>query len=336
MAIKIKIPYNSAMKFRWQKLAKPFFVLAPMDDVTDTVFRQVVRKHGSPDVFITEFTSTDALCSKGEHSTMRRLKFTEKERPLIVQIWGTIPEHFYLSAVKLSKMGFDGIDINMGCPIRDVVKGGACSALIKNPKLAKLIIEATKKGAPNLPVSVKTRVGFNSIETEMWIGFLLEQNLDAIIIHARTANEMSAFPAHWEEIKKSVLLREAKGMDTVIIGNGDVIDRNDGIEKIKSTGADGIMIGRGTFHNLYAFREDSDKWHLLSPKDKVAILKEHVQLYEKTWGDARKFPILKKFFKIYINGFPNAADMRTQFMETHTPAEAISLAEKILVQKVTL
>lgn len=301
-----------------------------MDDVTDTVFRQIISKHGNPNVFVTEFTNTDALCSEGQESAMRRLKYSSKERPIIAQIWGTKPEHFYTSAVKLAKMEFDGIDINMGCPIRDVVKGGSCSALIKNPSLAKEIITATRKGAPHLPLSVKTRLGFNSIETETWIGFLLEQNLDAIIIHARTVKEMSLVPAHWDEIKKAVVLRDAKELDTVIIGNGDVIDRKDGIEKVKVTGADGIMIGRGIFHNLYAFREDSDKWHLLSPKEKIVILKEHVKLYEKTWGDERKFPILKKFFKIYINGFPNASEMRMKFMDTSTSQEAISLADEIL------
>lgn len=318
------------MKFSWQKLPKPFFVLAPMDDVTDTVFRQIVKKHGSPDVFVTEFTNTDALCSKGEHSTLRRLKHTGSERPLIAQLWGTRPEHFFLSAVKMVDMGFDGIDINMGCPVRDVVQSGACSALIKNPQLAKEIIEATRKGAGTLPVSVKTRVGFDAIETEKWVGFLLEQNLDALTLHARTAKEMSAVPAHWEEIKKSVALRNAKGVATVIIGNGDVIDRLDGVEKAKATGAEGIMIGRGIFHNLYAFREDSAAWHALPLPEKVAILREHVLLYDKTWNAERNFPILKKFFKIYINGFPNAAELRMRFMETMNAGEALALADEIL------
>lgn len=319
------------MKFSWQLLVKPFFVLAPMDDVTDTVFRQIVKKHGSPDVFVTEFTNTDALCSKGEPSTMRRLRYTESERPTIAQLWGTKPEHFYLSAQKIAAMGFDGIDINMGCPVKDVIQSGACSALIKNPRLAKEIIDATRKGAGDLPVSVKTRVGFNEIETEEWVGFLLEQNLDALTLHARTAKELSAVPAHWEEIKKSVALRDTKGVSTVIIGNGDAVDRKDGVDKAIRTRADGIMIGRGIFHNLYAFREDSDRWHSLSLHERVAILREHVMLYDKTWNTERNFPILKKFFKIYINGFSNASELRMRFMETTNAAEAIALADEILL-----
>jgi len=318
------------MKFSWQLLAKPYFVLAPMDDVTDTVFRQIVKKHGAPDVFVTEFTNTDALCSKGEQSTMRRLKYTENERPLIAQIWGTRPEHFYESASKIVRMGFDGIDINMGCPVKDVVKEGACSALIKNPQLAKEIISATRSGADTLPLSVKTRVGFTVIETEKWVTFLLEQNLDALILHARTAKEMSAVPAHWEEITKAVAIRDSLGVKTAIIGNGDIIDRKDGREKATATGADGIMIGRGIFHNLYAFLENSERWFALSIREKVAILREHVILYDETWGADRNFPILKKFFKIYINGFPNAAELRMRFMETTNAKEAVQLADEIL------
>jgi tRNA-dihydrouridine synthase len=318
------------MSFSWNTLAKPFFVLAPMDDVTDTVFRQIVLKHGTPDVFVTEFTNTDALCSEGEDSTMRRLLFDPVEQPIIAQIWGTTPLHFAQSAEKIAAMGFSGIDINMGCPVRDVVQGGACSALIKNPPLAKEIVAATQKGASGLPVSVKTRLGFNEIETEEWIGFLLSLELDAITIHARTAKEMSAVPAHWEEITKAVKLRDRMGVQTVIIGNGDVQTRRDGVEKALVTGADGIMIGRGVFHNLFAFRTDSELWHEMQVRDKLHILKEHVTLYEKTWGDRRRFPILKKFFKIYINGFPNASEMRARFMETETAEEALMLADSLL------
>lgn len=318
------------MKFAWQKLPKPFFVLAPMDDVTDTVFRQIVAMHGRPDVFVTEFTHTDALCSKGEETAMRRLLFSEDERPIIAQIWGTHPTHYFESAKKIAKMGFDGIDINMGCPVKDVVNEGACSALIKNHSLAKELIAATREGAGALPLSVKTRVGFNTVETGNWIGFLLEQRLDAITVHARTVKEMSAVPAHWEEVKKAVQLRNEMKLATAIIGNGDVVNREDGLKKAEETGADGIMIGRGIFHNLFVFREDSDVWFTLSPKEKVTVLKEHVALFDNTWGTKKKFPILKKFFKIYINGFSGASDTRVKFMETNTAAEAISLADNLL------
>ncbi|MBI2442432.1 MAG: tRNA-dihydrouridine synthase [Candidatus Levybacteria bacterium] len=318
------------MKFIWQKLKRPFFVLAPMEDVTDSVFRRIVGKYAPPDVYITEFTNTDALTSLGEKSALQRLLFTEKERPIIAQIWGIHPTKFYEAAQRIAAMGFDGIDINMGCPQREIIKDGACSALIANHELAKHIIDATKKGAPELPLSVKTRIGMQSIETEKWIGFLLEQQLDALIIHARTAKEMSDVPAHWNEVKKAVELRDAKGQQAVVIGNGDVIDREDGKKKARETGADGIMIGRGVFHNLFALGDNSSVWPTLAPEQKISILKEHVRLFDKTWGKHKKFAVLKKFFKIYVNGFPNASAMRMKFMETTTHEEAIVLANSIL------
>ena len=322
--------YNSAMKFSWQNLKRPFFVLAPMEDVTDTVFRQIVFTNGGPDVFMTEFTNTDALVSKGKRNAMQRLLFTNQERPIIAQIWGIHPKNYYESAKKIAEMGFDGIDINMGCPQRDVIKNGSCSALIKNHNLAKEIIDSVREGAPHLPLSVKTRIGFSSIATEEWVGFLLEQDLDAITIHARTVKEMSLVPAHWDEVLKTVKLRDASGMKTVVVGNGDVKNKQDGLLKAKETGADGIMIGRGIFHNLYAFRDDSDSWNSLTPQKKIAILKNHVILYDKTWSVNKKYPVLKKFFKIYINDFPNASGIRSRFMETKSAKEAILLADTLL------
>ncbi|MDP3940782.1 MAG: tRNA-dihydrouridine synthase [bacterium] len=318
------------MKFSWRELPTPFFVLAPMEDVTDTVFRQIVAKHGAPDVYITEFTNTDALCSKGEENALQRLRFSEKERPIIAQIWGIHPKEYYEAAQKIVKLGFDGIDINMGCPQRDVIKNGACAALIKNHALTKEILGATRDGAEGLPLSVKTRIGYSKVETEDWIGFLLEQHLDALTIHARTVREMSAVPAHWGEVKTTVLLRDKKQVGTVIVGNGDVADKKDGRGKAAKTGADGIMIGRGIFHNLFAFREDSDVWHNLPLLEKLTILKQHVTLYKSTWGARKNFPVLKKFFKIYINGFENASAIRMQFMATSTPDEAIALADQLL------
>jgi tRNA-dihydrouridine synthase len=216
----------------WNTLQKPFFVLAPMEDVTDTVFRRIVGRHGAPDLYVTEFTNTDALTSKGERIAMQRLRFEESERPIIAQIWGIHPKSYYESAKKIATMGFDGIDINMGCPQRDVIKSGACSALIRNHKLTKEIIEATKDGAGDLPLSVKTRIGFSEIQTEDWCRFLLEQNLAALTIHARTVKEQSLVPAHWEEVTKVVALRDKINKQTLIIGNGDVIDRADGLKKV--------------------------------------------------------------------------------------------------------
>src|SRR5436190_3288770 len=203
----------------WQSLKKPIYILAPMEDVTDTVFRRIVMQTGKPDLFFTEFTNVEGMFSKGDKKVNQRLQFTQKEKPIIAQIWGLKPENYFKAGKLLAEMGFDGIDINMGCPEKNIIKKGACSGLIHNPSLAKEIIHATKEAAGNLPVSVKTRIGFKEIQTEKWIGFLLEQNLAALTIHGRTAAEMSAVPAHWDEIGKAVERRSEKKLPTLIIGN---------------------------------------------------------------------------------------------------------------------
>src|SRR5579859_5224679 len=197
----------------WENLPKPIFSLAPMEDVTDTVFRQILCSTGKPDVFFTEFTNVDGIASQGHDVVARRLKYTKAEHPIVAQIWGMIPQNYYKVAQELVEKGFDGIDINMGCPQHDVISHGACSALMNNHNLAGEIIQATKEGASfsrakNIPVSVKTRIGFKKIQTEEWIGFLLEQNLSLITVHGRTSAEMSKVPAHWSEIGKAVQLRD--------------------------------------------------------------------------------------------------------------------------------
>ncbi|HWZ66057.1 MAG TPA: tRNA-dihydrouridine synthase [Patescibacteria group bacterium] len=303
----------------WSKLTKPFFALAPMDGATDTVFRQVVAKAGRPDVFFTEFVNTDGYCSPdGRHSTEARLRFTSTDQPLIAQIWGTKPEHFALMAKDLASMGYVGIDINMGCPVRDVIKRGACSALIQTPDLAAKIITATKEGG--LPVSVKTRIGFNQPNTDEWIGFLLKQDLAALTIHARTAKELSKVPAHWQEIAKAVKLRDKIAPQTLIIGNGDVADRADGLHRIAETGADGIMIGRGAFNNVFCF-EQNPRHH--TPAEYLELLHYHLDLFEQTWqGQKRSYQPLKRFFKIYVRDFAGAGELREALMNTKDINEA--------------
>ncbi|MDE2025636.1 MAG: tRNA-dihydrouridine synthase, partial [Patescibacteria group bacterium] len=191
----------------WHTLKKPIFILAPMEDVTDTVFRQIIMACGRPSLFFTEFTNVDGMASAGDEEVSKRLRFTQKEGPIIAQVWGMKPENYFSAAGRIAEMGYDGIDINMGCPQKAVVSRGACSALIKNPSLAKEIIQATREGAKGLPVSVKTRIGFKTNVLDTWIGFLLEQQLDALAIHARTASEMSKVPAHWEVMPAAVTIR---------------------------------------------------------------------------------------------------------------------------------
>lgn len=313
----------------WKSLVKPFFVLAPMDDVTDVVFRELVTTTAPPDVFFTEFTNVEAICSKGRASQIRRLLYTERQRPIIAQIWGIDPLHYEETAKLVQEMGFDGIDINMGCPERTVVKNGACAAFIKNPKLAKEVIDATRRGAPQLPLSVKTRIGFSTIQTGVWISFLLEQKLDALIVHGRTAKEMSKVPAHWDEIAKVVAMRNTISPETLIIGNGDVKNYAEGLARVEETRVDGIMIGRGIFTNMWAF-EKSTLQHTPSIQERIALLVRHVELYEKQWGTTKRFEILKKFFKIYISEFPGASELRVRFMETGSYAEVYKTAKEFL------
>lgn len=314
----------------WQQLPKPFLVQAPMENVTDTVFRQIIVKAGKPDVFFTEFTNTDGLLSKGEEEVKKRLQFTQKERPIIAQIWGTNPESFNTSAKKIQKMGFDGIDINMGCPVKAVITKGSCSGLINNPKLAKEIIAATKSGANKLPVSVKTRIGFNTIQTEDWIGFLLDQQLAALTIHGRTTKEMSDVPAHWDEIGKAVQIRNIKAPETILIGNGDVESYTQALAYHKQYGVDGVMIGCGIFHNIGIFNKAVDP--LTIPlATKLRLLITHIELFDATWGKEKPIEILKKFYKIYVSGMRNASEIRMRLMECKTTEETIALVREMIV-----
>ncbi len=317
------------MKNIWKSLKKPIFILAPMDDVTDTVFRQIIGELASPDLYFTEFTSIDGITSeKGFEPVSKRLQFTQKEKPIIAQIWGNDPEKFFKSSQIIAKMGFDGIDINMGCPEKSVMRRGMCSALINNPKLAGEIIQAVKKGG-KLPTSVKTRLGIKEIKTEEWISFLLKQNLDALIIHGRTVKEMSKVPAHWGEIEKAVKLRNQLNPETLIIGNGDVSSYQDGLDKVKEYGVDGIMIGTGIFKNLWIF-DKTHKAPYLSPEQRLNQLLKHTKLFVDTWGEKKSFAILKKFFKCYLSDFEGASQIRAEFMNTNSLDEAKILANKFM------
>ncbi|MDP3956656.1 MAG: tRNA-dihydrouridine synthase family protein, partial [bacterium] len=223
----------------WSKLKKPIFAMAPLANVTDVVFREIIARHGKPDVFYTEFVSADGLCSKGREILLRDLKYTENQRPIVAQFFTSRPENMFKAASLARELGFDGVDINMGCPDRSVVKQGAGAALIKNPVLAKEIIVAAKEGArfprqgsgqarqADLPVSVKTRIGFNKIEIDTWIPALLETGIAAVAVHLRTVKEMSKVPSHWETLKQIVEIRSALKKDTLIIGNGDAMTLED-------------------------------------------------------------------------------------------------------------
>ena len=298
----------------WTDLTAPFFVLAPLDDVSDTVFRQVVAKAAKPDLFFTEFTNVDGYFSPGQASVGRKLRWdSQVEQPLIAQIWGKQPENYFRMALELTQKGFAGIDINMGCPEKSVVKSGNGAGIIGDFERAAAIIKAVQDGSNGkLPVSVKTRLGINTIITEEWASFLLRQGLAALTIHGRTAKEMSKVPAHWDEIGKVVKLRDELAPATKIVGNGDVLSRAQGLALAQQWGVDGIMIGRGVFQNIHVFEKEPTRH---SAEELVSILTYHLNLHERTWAGQKHFEPLKKFFKIYVNGFANASAMRAELMD---------------------
>ena len=320
------------MRNIWKELPRPILALAPMEDVTDTVFRQIVASCARPDVFFTEFTNCDGFMSQGREVVSQRLKFSDCERPIVAQLWGVKPKTFFEVTQIIVSMGFDGVDINMGCPQRNVVADGACAALIKTPSLAKEIIVAVKEGiSGRIPVSVKTRIGYKTIETEQWISHLLSCDIDALIVHGRTAREMSKSPAHWDEIGKAVVLRDQMKKDTAIVGNGDVVTAKEAAEKCIAYHLDGVMIGRGVLDNPWCF-DRAHPPHQPTTKEFLTLMRRHVELYAKTWGTAKNFAILKKFFKMYVRGFDGASGFRIRLMETNTPSEVYSLLDTLQVR----
>ncbi len=303
----------------WKDLPKPFFILAPMEAVTDVVFRHVVTKAGRPDVFFTEFVSTDGYASpKGRHSTRGRLAFSEDEHPMVAQIWGEKPEHFREMAHGLKELGFKGIDINMGCPAKDVVKKGAGSGLIRTPALAAEVIAATKEAG--LPVSVKTRLGDIRIdEWKEWLTHILKQDVVNLTIHLRTRKEMSKVDAHYELIPEIKKLRDEIAPQTLLTINGDIRDREHGLELVKEYGVDGVMIGRGIFANPYAFVDSFQP----TREEMLGLLNYHLDLYDtfNTEDQPRQFDPLKRFFKIYVREIPGAAELREKLMHTKSTQE---------------
>lgn len=300
----------------WDGLPDGYTILAPMEGVTDIAFRKVVARATRPDLFFTEFTNVSSYASEqGKPNALERLRFEDDEQPIVPQIWGTNPEHFTITAQGLREMGYGAIDINMGCPDRHVVATGGGSALIRTPELALEIINAAKSAG--LPVSVKTRLGYSRIdEWKPWLTTLLRQNLVALTVHLRTKKEMSKVAAHHELAPEIIKLRDEIAPQTKLNLNGDFTDLEHGRQYLDQ-GADGIMIGRGVFANPYCF-EKQPREH--DQSELIDLLLFHLDQYEKY--DIHPYDPLKRFFKIYINSFDGAADLRAQLMETKTIAEA--------------
>lgn len=315
----------------WKRLDKPFFILAPMEDITDIIFRKVIAKAASPDVFFTEFTNSEAFCnSKDNRNLGGRLMFDYDEQPIVAHIWGDNPIYFKEMSVKLAKMGFAGIDLNMGCPAPNVFKHGRGAGLILRKDTAANLIEASKAGG--IPVSVKTRLGNANIsEWKDWLKHLLQQDIANLSIHLRTKVEMSKYNAHWELIPDIVTLRNKIAPNTLLTINGDIADYESGIKLVNKYGFDGVMIGRGIFNNPYAF-EKKAKEH--SQKELINLFRYHLDLYDKyTEIEPHLSKPLDRFVKIYIRDIKGAKQLRTQITSIKNTQEIRDILNKFEIDK---
>lgn len=348
----------------WEKLQKPFLVVAPMADVTDAPFRRMIAKYsahvrtdgsvGGPDVMWTEFVSADGLIratEEGKKKLMADLLYSEAERPLVAQLFSSHPQYMEQAAALCRELGFDGIDINMGCPDKSIERQGCGSAMIKTPEVAVAVIASAKKGAGNIPVSVKTRLGYNKDELDTWLPHLLSCEPAAVTIHARTRKELSKVPARWERVRDAVAMRDVLGVSTKIIGNGDVLSREDAFSKLAFSGADGAMVGRALFGNPWFFNPRRALPHTLTAlptkgvdreklvrayeggggielvplAERLMVLVEHSKLFAELLPH-KNFSVMKKHYKAYVNGFEGAGQLREKLME----AESVLRVEEIL------
>ena len=359
----------------WQNLPKPFFALAPMADVTDAAFRRIITKYGKPDVLWTEFVSADGLSSAGREVLKRDLEYSPQERPIVAQLFSSHPQKMREAAKLCAELGFDGIDINMGCPDKSIEKQGAGAAMIKTPEIAAQIIQAAKDGiadaGKDIPVSVKTRVGYNQVQIQEWIPFLLSQNIAALAVHARTRKEMSKVPARWEHVAEVVKIRNRMNVATKIIGNGDVRDVAHGKILAHETSCDGIMIGRAIFGNPWLFsnigetssmykenknilwkklvqlfksnakiREENKYWlqtkSSVGVEERLRVLVEHTKLYMELLGDIKSFAIMKKHYKAYVNGFDGAKELRMKLMDAEDAHEVEHIVDTFLGEYISM
>ncbi|OGE74478.1 MAG: hypothetical protein A3I07_04035 [Candidatus Doudnabacteria bacterium RIFCSPLOWO2_02_FULL_42_9] len=302
-------------------------VLAPLADVTDAAFRELIAKYGKPDVFWTEFVSVDGLNSEGLSRLLVDFWYGENEHPIVAQIFGSNPENFYKAAKLIKELGFDGVDINMGCPVKKILNQKACSALIKTPALAQEIIHATKEGAGELPVSVKTRIGFNKIEIDTWLPTILKTEISVLTVHLRTVKEMSKVPAHWEVMRQITDIRDQISKETLILGNGDVANLAEAEQKVAETGCDGIMIGRGIFGNPWLFSRKPQ----ISLSERLKVMIEHTKLFEQKFAGIKSFETMKKHYKAYVNGFDGAKELRVKLMETQNAKEVEEIVESAII-----
>lgn len=328
---RVMVSYRG-MKDFWHELPRPFFVLAPMEDVTDVAFRTLIARYAAPHVprvFYTEFTSADGLLradEKGQKKLRKKLEFGEAERPIVAQLFTSNPEYMEAGARLCAELGFDGFDINMGCPAREVERQGCGSALIRTPALARELIRAAKRGAGSagrrIPVSVKTRIGYNEDELESWLPELLAEDPAAIVLHARTRKEMSDVPARWDRVRRAVEIRDSLRSEALVIGNGDVRDLVDAREKAAASGSDGVMLGRAVFGNPWLFAGRAEE---PSREERLRALIEHIDLFRARMSGYSNDALMKKHFKSYVSGWDGAKDLRVHLMVSATLDDARSL-----------
>ena len=339
-----------------------------MADVTDAPFRRMLAKYsahkrkdgttGGPDVMWTEFVAADGLMRatpEGKEKLLADLKYTEEERPIVAQLFSGHPEYMKGAAVLCRELGFDGIDINMGCPVATIGKQGAGAAMIQDPDNARAVIAATKEGASDIPVSVKTRLGYHEDELETWLPAILSESPAVVTLHARTKKEMSKVPAHWDRLVRAKEIRDSLAPDTLLFGNGDVLSLRDAEAKVSESGVDGVMIGRALFGNPWFFHPDralpqklmalptkgvnreeivitdtSDSTvEYVSIEERLRVLIEHSELFVELLP-FKSFNIMKKHYKAYVNGFPGAAELRSKLMESRSPEEVKIVVEEFL------
>ena len=356
----------------WHTISTPILAVAPMADVTDAAFRQMIAtysKHiridgsvGGPDVMWTEFVAADGLVRatpEGKKKLMMDLLYSNIERPLVAQLFTRNPEHMEYASALCLELGFDGVDINMGCPAGAIIDQGCGAAMIKTPELAVQIIRAAKRGAKSddggIPISVKTRLGYNTDQVEDWIPVLLNEQIAALSVHARTRKDMSKVPARWERITQVVALRNKLAPQTKIIGNGDVLSRADAFLKIKHSGADGAMVGRALFGNPWFFHptqglplrfkvlpthgvpledisanDTSDSMiQYVSIPERLRVMVEHSYLFCELLPH-KNFSVMKKHYKAYVNGFQGAVPLRQELMAQETPKDVEVVVAKFL------
>ncbi len=316
----------------WAKLNKPIMAMAPLSGGTDAAFRPIIARYGKPDILFTEFVSCVGLCSPGRAKLLPDLWYSEIERPIVAQIFGPHPDAFLQTAQLIVELGFDGIDINAGCPDKSVEKQGAGAALIKDPQRMLQIMRATREGAGNLPVSVKTRLGYDRVIIEEWLDCLLGEKPAAVTIHARTRNELSKVPARWDAIGRAVEFAKGRGTKTLILGNGDVNTLSEAQRLAAATGVDGVMIGRGIFGNPWLFNPDVDVSEV-SAEERLRVMMEHTRRFETTFSSLKNFAVMRRHFKAYVAGLDDAKALRVQLMKTQNADDVETIINRYLIEQ---